>query len=98
MNLSFNEKVYFYCKKIPKGKVSTYKKIALLINSPKSFRAVGNALNKNKNTKTIPCHRVIKSDGTVGGYAFGTNKKAKILKSEGIEIINNKINLQKYLY
>lgn len=80
----FSSKVFFACARIPKGKVSTYSEIALAIGSPKSARAVGNALNKNPDTKKTPCHRVIRSDGSVGGYAFGAKKKFLLLKSEGV--------------
>lgn len=68
----------------------SYKKVAFLIGSPKAWRAVGNILNKNRNPK-IPCHRVIKADGRVGGYRYGTKKKIDLLKKEGIMIKNGKI-------
>ncbi|MDO8537449.1 MAG: MGMT family protein [archaeon] len=95
---SFNERVWDKCKKIPKGKVSTYGEIAKAIGSRDSSRAVGNALNKNPFAPQVPCHRVIQSNGSIGGFADGTNKKIKMLKTEGIEIKNNKINLEKFLY
>lgn len=95
--MKFSEKVYKICKKIPKGSVSTYSEIARTLNC-KAYRAVGNALNKNRN-KNVPCHRVIKSNGFVGGFALGTKKKVQILKKEGIKIKNNKIlNFKKVLY
>lgn len=94
--MNFNDKVYNLCKKIPKGKVSTYKLLSKKLNS-KAYRAVGNALNKNK-SKQVPCHRIIKSNGFVGGFAKGNKNKIKILKKEGIKIKNNKIDLKKYLY
>lgn len=81
----FGEKVIKVVKKIPRGKVITYKEVAKLSGSPKAWRAVGNILNKNKNPK-IPCHRVIKSDGSLGGYNRGTSLKKKILKKEGAKI------------
>jgi O-6-methylguanine DNA methyltransferase len=61
----------------------TYAEVAKKIGSPKSYRAVGNALNKNPDTKKVPCHRVVRSNGSVGGYAWGTAKKTKLLKAEG---------------
>ena len=67
---------------IPKGRTLSYKQVAILAGSPRAYRAVGNIMNKNENPK-VPCHRVIKSDGTVGGYAHGTAKKKAILKKEG---------------
>ncbi|MCU0660516.1 MAG: MGMT family protein [Candidatus Pacebacteria bacterium] len=83
MKKSFTEKVYAVVAKIPKGKTMTYKEVTIKIGAPHAARAVGNALNKNPDTKKVPCHRVIRSDGTVGGYAFGNKKKIAILKSEG---------------
>jgi methylated-DNA-[protein]-cysteine S-methyltransferase len=96
--MNFKEKVFLVVKKIPKGKVLTYKKVAEIIGSPNSARAVGNALNKNTDYKSIPCHRVICSNGYVGGYIFGLNKKKKLLIQEKVLIINNKINLEKFLF
>ena len=81
MKTTFAEKVYAVVKKIPKGKVLTYKEVARRIGKPKAYRAVGNALNKNTNPK-VPCHRVIRSDGDIGGFARGTKKKKEILKKE----------------
>lgn len=80
---SFQEKVYREVRKIPKGATRTYKQIAKAIGHPKAFRAVGNALNKNPDLKTIPCHRVIRSDGRIGGYRFGAKKKRTLLEREG---------------
>ncbi|MCX6746704.1 MAG: MGMT family protein [Candidatus Pacearchaeota archaeon] len=109
---SFNKKCYEILKKVPKGKITTYKEIAKALKS-KAYRAVGNAMNKNpysfaalgwaggKNLKSsdlVPCYRVINSNGNVGGFASGTKNKVRILKSEGVEIVNNKINLKKYLF
>jgi len=82
MALSFKEKVYEVVKDIPKGKVLTYREVAEKIGNPKSYRAVGNALNRNRD-KSIPCHRVIRSDGNIGGYAWGAAKKNNLLKEEG---------------
>lgn len=82
---NFSEKVYRIVKKIPKGKVLTYKEVAKRAGKPKSYRAVGNILNKNYDLE-IPCHRVIRSDGKIGGYNRGVVNKRKILKKEGIEI------------
>lgn len=94
---TFNERCYNILLKVPKGKVTTYKEIAIKLNS-KAYRAVGNAMNKNPYSPKVPCHRVVKSNGEVGGFASGTRKKIEMLKKEGIEIKNNKIDLKKYLY
>ncbi len=79
----FQKKVYEAVKRIPKGRVLTYKEVAKEIGRPKSFRAVGNVLNKNYNSK-IPCHRVIRSDGRIGGYNRGAEQKIKLLKKEKV--------------
>jgi len=78
----FQKKVFEVVKKIPKGKVLTYKEVAERAGFPKAWRAVGNVLKKNKNPQ-IPCHRVIRSDGKVGGYRYGQAKKIELLKKEG---------------
>jgi methylated-DNA-[protein]-cysteine S-methyltransferase len=94
---SFYEKCYAILKKVPKGKVTTYKEIARALNS-KAYRVVGTAMNKNPYAPIVPCHRVINSTGELGGFASGLKNKIKLLKSEGIEIKNNKIDLDKYFY
>ncbi len=78
---TFKEKVKDVVKKIPKGKTMTYSEVAEKAGSPKAFRAVGNILNKNYDS-SIPCHRVILSDGSIGGYNRGTKKKEELLKKE----------------
>ena len=97
MEKSFNERCYSVLKKVPKGKITTYKEIARALHT-KAYRAVGNAMNKNSYAPKVPCHRVIASDGSIGGFASGTRKKIKMLKKEGIEINNRKINLKKFFY
>ena len=78
---TFTEKVYEYTKTIPKGETRTYKQVAEAIGHPASYRAVGNILNKNYDD-SIPCHRVVRSDGKIGGYNRGTEQKQAILKKE----------------
>ena len=82
----FQLKVWKYLKKIPKGQIRTYSDVAKAINKPKSVRAVANAIGKNPYAPKIPCHRVIRSDGSLGGYSGkgGINTKRKLLKSECI--------------
>ena len=79
--LTFQEKVYQIVRKIPKGKTLTYKEIAKRAGFPKTYRAVGNILNKNRDCK-IPCHRIIRSDGKIGGYNRGVKRKTSLLKKE----------------
>ena len=78
--------VWKYLKTIPKGQTRTYKEVAKAIKRLLSYRAVANAIAKNPYSPLIPCHRVIKSDGSVGGYSGkgGVKTKVKLLKSEGI--------------
>ena len=90
MNNNFNIRCYQKLELIPKGMVSTYGALAKSLNS-KAYRAVGNAMAKNPNPITVPCHRIIKSDGSLGGYALGVSKKIQLLKNEGIKIKNNKV-------
>ncbi len=92
---TFNESCYALLRKVPKGKVTTYKDLAEAMKT-KAYRAVGNAMNKNPYAPKVPCHRVIKSNGEIGGFASGTKNKIKMLKSEGIIIENGKINLDRY--
>lgn len=79
----FQGKVYPALLLIPRWKVTTYKMLSTYIGC-KSSQAIGQALTKNQNAPEIPCHRVIKTDGTIGGYAFGIDKKREILASEGV--------------
>jgi len=95
MKKSYNEKCYEILRKVPKGKVTTYKAIANRLKT-KAYRAVGNAMNKNPYAPKVPCHRVINTNGSLGGFASGLKNKIKMLKAEGIEIKNSKINLKKY--
>jgi len=81
---TFGEKVFSVVRKIPKGQVLTYKEVARLAGRPRAYRAVGNILNQNRDFKNIPCHRVIRSDGKIGGYALGSDKKMKLLKKEKV--------------
>ena len=94
----FNERCYELLKKIPEGKVATYKEMANALGSS-AWRAVGSAMAKNINLITIPCHRVVRSDGGIGQYALGTDKKSELLVNEGVEVFKNKIaNLDKYFF
>jgi methylated-DNA-[protein]-cysteine S-methyltransferase len=86
MKKSFTEQVYAVVVKIPKGKFMTYKEVAIKIGKPNASRAVGTVLSKNFDPK-IPCHRVIRTDGKMGGYnRGGITKKLAILKAEGAKL------------
>ena len=83
---AFQLKVWNYLKKIPKGKVKTYLEVAKGIGKPKAFRAVANAVGKNPYPPKIPCHRVIRSDGSLGGYSGkgGIKEKRRLLLAEKV--------------
>ncbi len=90
MITEFQKRVFNIVKKIPCGEAMTYKEVAGWLGDLGAARAVGNALNRNFNPN-VPCHRVIKSDGSVGGFRGGTEKKIAILRREGVKIKNGKI-------
>ena len=85
---SFQLKVWKYLKKIPRGRVKTYTQVAKGIGKPLAVRAVANAIGKNPYAPIIPCHRVIRSDGSLGGYSGkgGIKTKKLLLKKEGITL------------
>jgi methylated-DNA-[protein]-cysteine S-methyltransferase len=87
----FQDKVWQQAKKIPKGKVTTYKELACALGNPRAGRAVGQALNKNQNPVKIPCHRVVCSSGRIGGYKVGVQAKKRLLKKEGVDILKDRI-------
>ena len=93
--------MYSLCRKIPKGRVTTYGEIARVLNT-KGFQAIGQALKCNPYAPHVPCHRVVKSTGSIGGFkgkkaGKETEEKIKLLEKEGVWFINGKID-QKYLY
>ena len=95
---SFNERCYELLRLVPEGKVTTYSEIARALNS-KAWRAVGSAMAKNQNLFVIPCHRVVRSDGVIGQYALGPEKKAQLLLDEGVAVSNGKVNdLGKFMH
>lgn len=98
MPTPFQTKVYELLKQIPKGKVTTYKIIAEKLGI-KAYRAVGLACAKNPFAPKVPCHRVVASDGSLGGYSGGLKKKISLLEEEGIKIKDNKIlDFEKVLF
>ena|SRR3989338_450646 len=96
-NKSFNEKIYSLLRKVPKGKVTTYKALAEALDT-KAYRAVGQAMRCNPYAPKVPCHRVVASDGTIGGFS-GTKelhstelrKKIRMLRKEGVRVSGNKV-------
>jgi methylated-DNA-[protein]-cysteine S-methyltransferase len=92
---SFSEKVYAIVKQIPQGKVLTYQDVAIMGGSPRAARAVGTAMKNNPDLKTIPCHRVVGSDGKMHGYSAkqGIITKVQRLKKEGVYFIGERVEL-----
>ena len=82
----FERDVFVATYKIPKGKISTYKRIAEKVGKPKAYRAVANALHKNPLSPIVPCHRVVRSDGSFGGDVKGANWRRKMVEKEGIPL------------
>lgn len=94
---TFERTVLVATFKIPKGKVSTYKRIADKIGKPKAHRAVANALHKNPLYPIVPCHRVVRSDGRFGGEKKAAQSRMKLVKEEGVPIENSKVVLSKQI-
>lgn len=92
MATRLQEQVWEKLSEIPKGKVTTYVLLAEAVGNKKAVRAVATAAGKNPNLITVPCHRVIRSDGSVGEYVDGQIKKIKLLQKEGVEVLNKKIS------
>jgi len=92
------KRIYEAVKKIPQGKVATYGQVAALAGNPGMCRAVGNALHKNPDPEHVPCYRVVNAKGELSGeFAFGgAGQQAKLLQADGIEVINGRVDLQKY--
>lgn len=103
--MQFQEKVWKLMKRIPEGKVTTYKILAERLGI-KAYRAVGAAMNRNpygilscKGKNMVPCHRVVASSGHLHGFAHGLKKKAELLENEGIRVVTNKIaDFEKVLF
>ena len=95
---AFDQRCYDLLLQIPKGKVTTYREIAHALGT-KAYRAVGQAMNRNPNLVRVPCHRVVKSNGEVGGYAGGLSRKIELLRQEGVDVSESgRIDLSKFLY
>jgi len=80
---AFEQRVYAVVRRIPKGQVRSYRWVARELGDPNLARAVGQALTRNPSPRRTPCHRVIRSDGSLGGYAWGPSRKRRLLKQEG---------------
>jgi methylated-DNA-[protein]-cysteine S-methyltransferase len=100
MDGNFQEEVLKLVKQIPKGKLMTYGEIAReLTGSVRAARAVGQAVATNPYPVVVPCHRVVRSDGGIGGYSSGVEKKIRLLSAEGVEIKGRKVlNFEQTLF
>lgn len=100
MNTIYSDKVYEIVKSIPNGYVTTYKEIAIKLGNKNLSRVVGNILHNNPNEEEIPCYKVVNSKGILSNnFAFGgIDEQRKRLLNEGIEVIDNKVDLNKYLF
>lgn len=92
---NFEKDVLIATFEIPRGKVTTYRRIAEKVGRPRAYRAVGNALHKNPLAPIIPCHRVIKSNGSLGGYGGGVEAKKRLLEEEGVQSQDGRVKLHK---
>ncbi len=92
------KRIYEAVKKIPRGKVATYGRVAELAGNPRMSRAVGNALHKNPDPEHIPCYRVVNAKGELAeAFVFGgVNMQEKLLEADGIEVVNGRVDLEKY--
>jgi methylated-DNA-[protein]-cysteine S-methyltransferase len=92
-----NQSVYNLVSNIPPGKVATYGQLASSVGNPRAARGIGKILNKNPRPIIVPCHRVVCSDGHIGGYMYGKERKISLLLNEGIPIVNDIIkDFEKY--
>jgi len=97
--MNLDKEIYKKLLEVPEGKITTYGELAKAVGFTNGQRAIGRIMNKNPYPVIIPCHRVVKSDGKVGGYAYGKEIKIKILKKEGIKIKDGKIlDLENTIY
>jgi O-6-methylguanine DNA methyltransferase len=87
-----NEDVYDLLQKIPEGKVTTYGDLARALGNPSASRIIGTILGQNPNPIRVPCHRVVMSNGKLGGYKYGTNKKKELLEKEGLSFTNEVVS------
>lgn len=97
--MNIDKEIYVKLLQVPKGMVTSYLELSKAVGLKNGQRAIGKIMNKNEHPVIIPCHRVVKSNGQVGGYAYGENVKINMLSKEGIEIKNGKIiDIQTKMY
>ena len=89
--MNLDKKIYIKLLQVPEGMVTSYLELANAVGLKNGQRVIGKIMNQNQYPVIIPCHRVVKSDGNVGGYAYGENVKTNMLSKEGLEIKDGKI-------
>ncbi len=99
-DMTFDEAVYEYLKRVPRGRVTTYGAIARAIGRPRASRLVGNALHRNPTPVVIPCHRVVNREGRLApAFAFGgIDMQKKLLEAEGVEVRDGYVDMEKYFW
>ena len=90
-DLNLSERVYAELLKVPEGMVTTYGELARAVGLKNGQRAIGRMMKMNPYPPIIPCHRVVKSDGKIGGYLYGQDVKENMLKKEGVPVQNGKV-------
>ncbi|KKW41811.1 MAG: cysteine methyltransferase [Candidatus Magasanikbacteria bacterium GW2011_GWA2_56_11] len=95
-SVSFAETVYRLLLRVPAGRVTTYAALARAAGSVRAVRAVGNALHRNPRPVAVPCHRVVRSSGSLGGYVRGKEEKKRLLEAEGVEVADDRVDLSRY--
>ena len=91
IHMNTAEYTYYLVRQIPPGRVSTYGAVAKALGNKGYARAVGKYMNKNPNADTMPCFKIVKSDGSLGGFGLGINDKIRRLKEDGVSVKNGKI-------
>ena len=89
--MNLEQKVYKKLLEVPEGEITTYGELAKAVGLRNGQRVIGNIMNKNPYPVIVPCHRVVKSDGHIGGYAYGEKVKTKILSDEGVKTLKGKV-------
>ncbi|MFH1401033.1 MAG: MGMT family protein [Nanoarchaeota archaeon] len=87
---TFSQRCYDVLRKVPKGRVTTYAQIARALDT-RAYRAVGQAMHRNPRAPSVPCHRVVASDGSLGGFASGPEAKIRMLRMEGVQVEGGRI-------
>jgi methylated-DNA-[protein]-cysteine S-methyltransferase len=90
-SMNFDQRVWAICARIPRGRVTTYGRIAAALGRPGAARAVGGALNRNPLAPDVPCHRVVGHDGALTGFASGVENKRAMLQAEGIAVVGDRV-------